>query len=95
MGSGAPIFRMFDSMQHWINKAQTWVRGGRCISIDGRECHIGKDFQECAYPVVIMDKVGKKKSGRELDGREWNEFPVPVKRSVPADDPDLYVGGFD
>lgn len=44
---------------------------------------------------ILMAKVGKKTSGRLLDGREWNEFPVPVKRSVPADDPDLYVGGFD
>lgn len=93
LGSGAPTFRMFDSMQHWINKAQTWVRGGRCISIDGRECHIGKDFQECAYPVAIMDKVGKKKSGRMLDGREWNEFPG--KQPVVADDPDLHTPGFD
>jgi protein gp37 len=95
MGTGEPMFRMFDSMQHWINKAQTWVRAGRCISIDGRECHIGKDFQECAYPVVIMDKVGKKKSGRLLDGREWNEFPQKDKLPVVDDDPDLYVGGFD
>lgn len=93
MGTGEPIFRMFDSMQHWINKAQTWVRRGRCISIDGRECHIGKDFQECEYPVVIMDKVGKKKAGRMLDGREWNEFPG--KQPVVLDDPFLHAGGFD
>lgn len=95
LGSGEPHFRVFDNMQHWINKAQTWVRGGRCISIDGRECHIGEDFQECAYPVVIMDKVGKKKAGRRLDGKEWSEFPVSGKRSELAEDPDLYVGGFD
>jgi protein gp37 len=92
LGSGKPYFRMFDSMQHWINKASTWVRGGRCISIDGRECHIGKDFQECAYPVVIMDKVGKNKSGRQLDGREWNEFPQQGKQPVAGDDPDLHFG---
>lgn len=44
---------------------------------------------------TAMSKSGKKKSGRLLDGREWNEFPIPVKESVGADDPDLYSGGFD
>lgn len=93
--TGEPTFRMFTSKQHWVDKAQTWVRGGLCISIDGRECKIGKDFKECAYPVVIMDKVGKKKAGRLLDGREWNEYPVSGKRTAPVDDPDLHAGGFD
>lgn len=86
--SGEPHFRMFTDMQHWVDKAQTWVRGGRCISIDGRECKSGKDFQECAYPVAIMDRVGKKNAGRRLDGREWNEFPG--QQPAPAEDPDLY-----
>lgn len=27
---------------------------------------------------VGYERVGKKKAGRELDGREWNEFPVVV-----------------
>lgn len=71
-----PVFRMFRDKQHWINKATTWVRGGRCISVDGRECKIGRDFDECSYPVAIMDKIGKKKAGRLLDGREHNEFPI-------------------
>lgn len=75
MGTGEPHFRMFDSMQHWINKAKTWVRGGKCVSIDGRQCNIGKDFAECAYPVAIMDRVGKKKAGRLLDGVLHDEFP--------------------
>jgi protein gp37 len=92
-GSGQPHFRMFTNMQHWVDKAQTWVRGGRCISIDGRKCKSGKDFKECAYPVVIMDKVGKKKAGRLLDGREWNEFPG--KQTVSTDDPDLFFSGPD
>jgi protein gp37 len=92
-GTGEPIFRMFASKQHWIDKAQTWVRGGRCISIDGRECKIGKDFKECLYPVAIMDKVGKSNAGRQLDGREWNEFPG--NKTEPVEDPDLATGGFD
>ncbi len=27
---------------------------------------------------VAMHRVGKKIAGRELDGREWNEFPTPI-----------------
>lgn len=75
MTTKEPHFRMFIGLSHWINKAQTWVRGGKCISIDGRECKIGKDFQECAYPVAIMDRVGKKKAGRLLDGQLHDEYP--------------------
>jgi len=30
-----------------------------------------------------MDKVGKKVAGRLLDGREWNEFPVPGRDVLP------------
>jgi hypothetical protein len=56
----------------WVNQ------GDRCISIDGRECNIGKDFMECSYPVVIMNKVGKKAAGRLLDGKLHDEYPVQV-----------------
>jgi len=42
---------------------------------------------------TVMTKVGKKKAGRQLDGREWNEFPG--NQLIAGDDPDLYVGGFD
>ncbi|GAC1388064.1 MAG: phage Gp37/Gp68 family protein [Vulcanimicrobiaceae bacterium] len=31
-----------------------------------------RDFSE----VAVMDRVGKKNAGRELDGRTWDEFPV-------------------
>jgi protein gp37 len=43
--------------------------------------------------VVAMKNVGKNKSGRSLDGREWNEFPG--KQQPVPDDPDLHAGGFD
>lgn len=75
LGSGIPTFREFYSHQHWVNKANTWVQGGKCISIDGRECKIGKDFEECAYPVAILDYVGKKGSGNVLGGKTYQEFP--------------------
>jgi protein gp37 len=29
-----------------------------------------------AYPGAIVQRVGKKLAGRELDGREWNEYPA-------------------
>ncbi|MET7333305.1 DUF5131 family protein [Nonomuraea sp. NPDC005650] len=25
-----------------------------------------------------MERVGKKRAGRDLDGREWNEYPEPA-----------------
>lgn len=42
---------------------------------------------------TVMTKVGKKAAGRQLDGREWNEFPGQQKPV--HEDPDLYTGGFD
>jgi protein gp37 len=42
---------------------------------------------------TVMTKVGKKKAGRLLDGREWNEFPG--KKNEPVEDPDLHAPGFD
>jgi protein gp37 len=69
-----PVFKMYRSYEHFA--AKDWVeKGDRCISIDGRECKIGKDFMECNYPVAIMNKVGKKEAGRMLDGNEYSEFP--------------------
>ncbi len=62
-------------MQHWIDKAPTWVNGGRCISIDGTECKIGAHFENCKYPVTIMHYVGKKKAGNVLDGTTYTEMP--------------------
>ena len=46
---------------------------------DGRELKTGADMEQARdnkkFPVTIMHKVGKKASGRLLDGRIWNEFP--------------------
>lgn len=75
MLSKEAAFRQFRSQLEWEQKADTRVRGGQCLSIDGTICRIGKDFMTCKYPVVVMDKVGKKAAGRLLDGIEWNEMP--------------------
>jgi protein gp37 len=79
MTTGEPVFRVFTDFQHWVNKASTWVRGGICLDARGRLCKIGADMMrardELAFPVTIMDRVGKARAGRLLDGREWNELP--------------------
>ena len=79
MGNGAPVFRQFDSFEQWVNKASTWVSGGVVLDRNGKQLTCGKDFMECRdngnFPAVIMHKVGKKKAGRELDGRTWDEVP--------------------
>lgn len=68
------VFKYYDSYQQFTQK--DWVnKGDACISIDGTVCKTGGDMQKCAYPVAIMQKVGKKKAGRLLDGKEYNEFP--------------------
>jgi len=74
--TGEPVFRMFESKMKWIQKAQTWVNGGACIGRDGHLMKRGECFEEeSRYPVAIMHRVGKKKAGRLLDGRTWDEFP--------------------
>jgi protein gp37 len=75
-----PVFKQFPCFQTWVNKADSWVRGGICLDAKGRECRIGRDMQrahdEGTFPVTIMHRVGKKTAGRLLDGREWNEIPA-------------------
>jgi hypothetical protein len=75
------VFRMFHDKQEWINKAQTRVRGGVCISKDGKVMRIGKDFDTCEYPVYIMDKVGKEAAGALLDGVEHKAWPASHRAS--------------
>lgn len=80
MTTGAPIFRQFSSYENWVSKASTRVQGGICLDTKGRELKIGADFMrardENAFPVIVMDRVGKKRAGRMLDGREWSEMPA-------------------
>lgn len=74
MCSGVPMFKMFKDKQHWINKAASGDTPQ--IGFNGKIMKCGLDFEDPAvYPVCVMHKVGKKKAGRELDGRIWDEFP--------------------
>ena len=43
------------------------------IGFDGKTKN--SSCYELKYPVVAIAKMGKKKSGRVLDRREWNEYP--------------------
>lgn len=71
------VFKMYTSYLQFTQKV--WVKkGDMCVSIDGTICKSGLDFQKCAYPVAIMSRMGKKKAGRLLDGREWNEMPFAI-----------------
>ncbi|RQR11316.1 phage Gp37/Gp68 family protein [Burkholderia stagnalis] len=82
LGTGEPVFRQFGSFQQWVNKAQTWVRGGICLDRHGRELRNGGDFMRARdsddFPVTIMHRTGKKAAGRLLDGRTHDDFPVEV-----------------
>lgn len=85
LATNEPVFREFTDFNHWVAKASTWVRGGVCIDATGRLLANGADFQraqsEGTFPVTIMHKVGKSAAGRQLDGREWSEFPEAFQRS--------------
>ncbi len=74
--TGESVFRSFDSKQHWINKAQSWMcRRDICVDLSGKILNIGADFDSARFPVAILRRVGKKAAGAVLDGREWREFP--------------------
>lgn len=76
---GTPVFRQFDTHEQWVAKAASWVNGGTCLDRNGKQLQRGADMAEARdagnFPVTIMHKVGKKKAGRLLDGREHNGFP--------------------
>lgn len=80
MTTGQPTFKMFQDKDQWINKGNTWVnKGDALIGIDGTRVKNGGDFDKCKYPVAIMQKVGKSKAGRELDGKTYDEYPKQIK----------------
>ncbi|MDP4076198.1 phage Gp37/Gp68 family protein [Acidovorax sp. A1169] len=84
--TGEPVFRQFTNFQEWVNKAQTWVQGGICLDVHGRELRNGGDMARArdadGFPVTIMHKVGKKAAGRLLDGRTWDGFPTAVQEAA-------------
>ena len=79
MITGEQRIREFTSMQRWVNKASTWINGDACVDMTGETLENGADFRNAMYPVAILHRIGKKRAGRLLDGREWNEYPQPRK----------------
>ncbi len=75
MCSGEARFRTFTSFEHYCDKAPTWMRrGDMLICPDGHvPTHGGEDDK--TFPMCVIRCVGKKRAGRLLDGREWNESP--------------------
>jgi len=73
--AGVPHFAKFESHEHWVSKASTWVRGGTCLDSEGKICKCGADFQTAKFPITIMHRVGKARAGRLLDGVEHNGMP--------------------
>lgn len=76
--TGDPVFAQFENMQQWINHA-SWINGGICVDAKGVLMRRGLDFEAADYPVVIMHKLGKKRSGRIIDGLTWNELPEVMR----------------
>jgi len=83
--------RQFLTLQHWVNKAQTWLNTeSRSILIDtrGRVCRIGADIhraqKEGCFPLAIARRVGKKAAGRLLDGVLHDEFPQTFPQPLTA-----------
>lgn len=72
---GLPAWDVFHSFEHYCDKAPTRMwKGDKLICPDGHVptsgCKAGK-----TYPMAIITRVGKRKAGRLLDGREHNDFP--------------------
>ena len=69
-----PVFKMYPNYQKFQQKL--WVRkGDSCIDMNGKICKNGGDMKTASYPVAIMQKIGKQKSGVILDGKEYKQFP--------------------
>ncbi|MGP0171308.1 DUF5131 family protein [Pseudomonas sp. NCHU5208] len=92
MSDRKAVFREFTSYQQWINKAQTWVNGGICLDKHGVELRNGADMARArdadGFPVIVMHSVGKRNSGRELDGKLHDEYPPNHLRGAPGLDAD-------
>lgn len=79
LSAGVPYF--FKQWGEWSPRSKTPGTPGRFSIV-----HDSKSVEVESYPgsfdsfgAAVLERVGKKASGRLLDGREWNEFPEGVK----------------
>ncbi len=75
-------FREVCRYNSWPKYADAVAGVARAIGVD-RSALLNADGSDLVnggpdhkvYPISHLARVGKKKAGRELDGRTWNEFP--------------------
>lgn len=73
MLNGQPIFKEIPNYQTWVSKGPGWIHpGDACLDAVGNVMRNGSDWKTAYYPVTIMNRVGKKRAGRLLDGVEHN-----------------------
>lgn len=83
MATGEPRFRVFESFDHWVNKASSWMsKGDLLLDSRGMVMHCGYDIKHGKGPFTALRKVGKKAAGRFLDGMEHNGYPQLEKSSA-------------
>lgn len=76
---GVPFF--FKQWGEWLAVNIPRRKGGKLklIRLDGRTepaTLVDAIFSNAEEEAVFVQRVGKKKAGRELDGRTWEEFPA-------------------
>ena len=72
--AGVPFF--FKQWGEWRPKGVCFAPPSRCRWVFFNET----SRDESSFPIsVLMERVGKKRAGRLLDGREWNEVPDASK----------------
>lgn len=79
--AGVPFF--FKQWGDWFPRDQ-WESNPELVLPDDDQSYFSIDhsrvhcFDDGFGDMTVMHRVGKKASGRILDGREWNEFPEPA-----------------
>lgn len=76
---GVPFF--FKQWGEWCIDDDNLRPSQRCaLSCDGTNRRVGKrNWPQLEIGDEMMARVGKKKAGRLLDGREWNEMPKELR----------------
>lgn len=79
MATKAPMMVQFDAFRDWVNEAGTWMKGATCLDTGGNVLNIGGDFMAARdagrFPVALLHRIGKAKSGRLLDGTLHDAMP--------------------
>ena len=66
----------FSTYKHWLRVEPKHGRESDIlVDIEGRMLSDHYDMGAATYPVAQTRRVGKKKAGRRIQGREWNEIP--------------------